>query len=89
MRLLVRATKARCAMCKYRSGVEENGCNYIMVKEHSRIFENGVMQYDPEFCDKFEQGLRVSKEECGWNTARQPMIPRNENIKWGYNPWQE
>lgn len=32
-------------------------CNYLAIEGHSRIFENGKMRFDPEYCDKFREGI--------------------------------
>ena len=77
MSKLIKATAATCEKCKYRMGFgsqpskiqKDNGhmmnvaCNYAKIMQHSRIFENGVMAYDPQFCDKFESGDAVDPEE--------------------------
>ena len=55
---LVKATKEICEMCRFRSGIPEHGCNYSEIEGHSRIFIDGKMAYDPEYCDKFERGKR-------------------------------
>ena len=77
MRDLVKVSAKTCAKCKYRMGFgsqpskkqKDEGhcmnvaCNYIKIMQHSRIFENGEMAYDPKYCDKFEKGDAVDPEE--------------------------
>ena len=75
MRLLIRVDDGEmCKSCKYAqpfgsqpgSKQKEAGetarvcCNYLLVNERSRIFEDGKMAYDPAYCDKYEEGDRVS-----------------------------
>ena len=59
---MVKINKNICGMCKYRSGLPEHGCNYIMVKKHSRVYEDGKLAYDPRYCDKFERGAIVQAD---------------------------
>ena len=66
---LIKCTKQKCAKCKYRCrfGTSPSGvqtvynfcCNYLEIMGHSRIFEDSSMQYDPKYCDKFEEGKPV------------------------------
>ena len=77
MNKLIKATSKTCEKCKYRMGFgsqpskkqKDEGklmnvaCNYAKIMQHSRIFENGEMAYDPKFCDKFERGDAVDPEE--------------------------
>ena len=58
----MKINKNICAMCKYRSGIPEHGCNYIMVEKHSRVFEDGKLAYDPSYCNKFERGAIVQAD---------------------------
>lgn len=77
---LKRCTTGLCKTCKYRtyfsggigykariSGTTETiACNYMIITDHSRIFEDGKPQYDPKYCDKYEKGKPVrirDKEE--------------------------
>ena len=82
MRDLVKVSAKTCAKCKYRMGFgsqpskkqKDEGhcmnvaCNYIKIMQHSRIFENGEMAYDPKYCDKFEKGDAVDPEEIHEST---------------------
>ena len=78
MRKLVIASCRTCSLCKYHIGYisgqtnnREKGnrtgvaCNYLEIKKHSRIFENGKMAYDKMYCDKFEPGIPENK---AWTT---------------------
>ena len=57
-----------CSTCKYRMGFGSNGnrttknnvaCNYLQIRHESRIFENGKLRIDPEYCDKYEEGDKI------------------------------
>lgn len=81
MRELVRATIKTCARCIYHQGVgsqpgkEQTNynicCNYLGATGHSRIFEHGVMAYDPKYCDKFETGKKA--RSGAWNRDNMTM----------------
>ena len=91
MRELIRVSPEICAKCKYhfpfganpghRECINRNiACNYKSITGHSRIFENGKMAYDPEFCDKFEQGEKLpdSGEWSGFKIGDKPVDPFDE-----------
>ena len=60
---LVRATQSRCSKCQYRTRTSHgNGgwcCNYITIMGESRIFRDGVEDYDPRYCDKYKKGSQI------------------------------
>ena len=86
---MVKATRTICEMCKFRSGAEENGCNYIGITGHGRIFgEDGHFRHDPRYCDRFERGKRDQASIHDWKNSRDTLIPRGE-YPYGYNPYQE
>ena len=85
---LVKATSTICAMCKYRSGDRErHSCSYWGITGQSRIFKDGKMAYDPQYCDKFERGKRLDSR-LDWANDMNRLIPHEENPL-GYCPWQE
>ena len=84
MSQFVKATPNVCAMCKYRSSLQENGCcNYWNITGHSRIYVDGKEQYDPAYCDKFERGQRIPAK-IDLAIAKSPAA-----WPWGYCPEQE
>ncbi len=39
------------------------GCDYLCMKEESRVYKDGVQRYDPRlFCDKYEPGKSVMEK---------------------------
>ena len=85
---LIKATAAVCEKCMYRSGADTIGCNYLGITGKTRVVSREGMKYDPEYCDKFEQGSRGLQTIHGWKGNTLRLIPHNE---WplGYNPYQE
>ena len=87
MSRLIKATPNICAMCRYRSNIssEFGNCEYQAITGHSRIFENGKLAYDPEYCDKFERGAKIRR------SCRMSLPGSVKNGEWplGFNPWQE
>ena len=69
---LRRATKDLCSKCSYRGTSGQTlSCNYLRIEGHSRIYENGVKMYEPEFCDKFREGdARNDWDEFNPKTVR-------------------
>ena len=88
MRELIKATTKVCSQCKYVIGfgsqpgkLQTNGnicCNYLDAKGCSRLFENGEMAYDPQYCDKFERGNRVTG---AWNSDNMTMWKKHHEKK--------
>ena len=80
---MVKLCESICRMCKYRSGEQGDVCNYWNITHSSRIFVDGKMAYDPEYCDKFERGKRIV-------TDREIYI-KQRIAEWplGFNPHQE
>lgn len=37
-------------------------CQYLGITGHSRIFKDGVLQYDPQYCDKYEKGKKIHRK---------------------------
>ena len=56
MARMMKLTPELCDNCIFMPAVRENGCSYLTLTGHSRIFENGKLAYDPKFCDKYEKG---------------------------------
>jgi len=88
MSKLLKATPKLCARGIYRSGNENNGCNYKMITGRSRIFVNGEMSYPKEYCNKFEEGRKISVDTIGWKASNNTLIPPRD---WTYeiNPFRE
>ena len=81
---LVKATPEICGMCQYRSGTSDNGCNYWRIEGISRIFVDGKLKYDPNYCDKFVRGKKIEP-----NTEITLGKALAEKHPMGFNPWQE
>ena len=65
----IKANNDICRNCKYRMGFGSNAnsttrsnvaCNYLAITGHSRIFKDGKAEMDPEFCDKYEPGDKLT-----------------------------
>ena len=69
---MVKATPSICAMCKYRSGQRELGCNYSGITGRLRTVENGKQRLSNGECDVFERGKRL---ESGWKAEKYTFIP--------------
>jgi len=74
-----------CRTCKYRMGFGSNAnhttrstvaCNYLSLTGHSRIFEDGRLQMDPKFCDKYEPGDKIT------DFSEFTLLPANEVDEW-------
>lgn len=69
---LVKATPSICAMCKYRSGQRELGCNYSGITGRLRTIENKQQRLPHGYCDVFERGKRL---ESGWKVEKMTILP--------------
>ena len=80
---LIKCTKQTCAKCQYRMlfGVSPGHqrvsynfcCNYLNITGHSRIFKDGVPQFDAKYCDKYEEG-KVLTGATWEDTSRRNLI---------------
>lgn len=60
MENLIRDNRKNCSRCKYRTKIGNSmACNYSAIEGHSRIFQDGKLAYDPEYCDKFQKGAQI------------------------------
>lgn len=74
MAILRKLTPELCDKCKYMQGVKENGCNYMTITGHSRIFENGKKTVPSGYCDKFEEGRKITQTVKAWGHDDMTMI---------------
>lgn len=79
MSKLQKADVQLCLRCKYHAGIgaqpgkeDTNAghnhnimCHYLKNTGHSRIFKHGELVYDPQYCDKFEEG---KPNNIGWTS---------------------
>lgn len=63
-----------CDTCIFMPVVTENGCNYLGVTGHSRIFENGQKVVPTGYCDKYKQGEKITGELHSWRATDMTMI---------------
>ena len=95
MRNLIKADQRTCRKCKYHMGfgsqpggtreVDNNvACNYLAIKGHSRIFENGKEAYDPEYCDKYIPGRNT---RTGWTSDSMTTWSKEDELRRKF--WKE
>lgn len=81
----IKLDKGICSNCKYRMGFGSNAncttrsnfaCNYLEITGHSRIFEDGELRMDPQYCDKYEEGRKIT------DFADFTIAPPNEVDEW-------
>ena len=74
MAILRKLTPELCDKCKYMQGVKENGCNYLPITGHSRIFDKGIRTVPDGYCDKFEEGRKITQTVNAWGHEDMTMI---------------
>ena len=68
-----------CRSCKYAmyfgpsTHNRKVACNYQGIENQSRIFENGKMVHEPEFCTKYVKGRMLQKEWTNFSIGHQEM----------------
>ena len=87
MSKLIKTSPKLCKSCIYHMAfgsqpgkIEENcrnvACNYLGIVGYSRIFKDGCLQHDPDYCDKYEQGEEITN---AWTTDNMTIwVEENE-----------
>lgn len=81
---MVRITPKLCASCKYRINVEQKAsCNYLEVTGQSRIFKNGRLTHDPNYCDKYEKGDKLPGRDIAFGKSEYDEYERCKAERFG------
>lgn len=66
MAKLRKLTKKLCSECIYMPGTSKNGCNYMSLTGHSRVFKGRDKVVPDGYCDKFQAGKKLTNIMKAW-----------------------
>lgn len=66
MAKLRKLTRELCDKCIYMSGTRKNGCNYMALTGHSRVFKGRDKVVPDGYCDKFQAGKKITNFMRAW-----------------------
>ena len=73
MARMMKLTPELCDDCIFMPAVRENGCSYLTLTGHSRIFTDGVRTVPDGYCDKYQQGGKCPSYH-GWKPSDMALI---------------
>ena len=74
MAKLRKLTPKLCDECKYMCGTKKNGCNYMALTGHSRVFKGREKVVPDGYCDKFQPGRKITNFIRAWERDDRAMI---------------
>ena len=74
MAILRKLTAKLCDECIYMSGTKKNGCNYMALTGHSRIFKGRDKVVPDGYCNKFKKGKSITNFIRAWERADNVLL---------------
>ena len=72
MAKLRKLTPELCDTCVFMPVVTENGCSYMTLTGHSRVFKDGKKVVPSGYCDKYIKGEKCASYHC-WRASDMTM----------------